>query len=85
MAAIPELVALPEARWQSRCQFCRRESIPIPATSNAGAWRVFEALGWASYETVRGAMPVALCKACGEKNERIIANVKAARKGRGRK
>ncbi len=44
-----------------------------------------ETLGWVTSETVRGAVPLALCKACGEKNARIMASVKAAKKGRKRK
>jgi hypothetical protein len=80
----PDLVALPEGRFRARCQFCKRESIPIPAVDAAGAWRAFLALGWVTYETVRGAFPSALCKACGAKHERIMASARTARKGRKR-
>jgi|HubBroStandDraft_5_1064220.scaffolds.fasta_scaffold410116_1 hypothetical protein len=38
--------------------------------------------GWVPYETVRGAMPVASCKGCGEKNKRIMASVARAKTGR---
>jgi hypothetical protein len=34
---------------------------------------------------VSGAVPMALCKACGEKNERIMSAVKAAKKHRNRR
>jgi hypothetical protein len=81
----PSLVPLPEGRWLACCKFCNRESIPIPSVSAPGAWAVLTTLGWATYESVRGAMPVPLCKACGEKNERIMARVARAKKGRKRK
>jgi hypothetical protein len=81
----PILTPLTEGRWTARCQFCKRESVPIPGPSSADAWDILTKFGWVVYETVRGAMPVALCKACGEKNARIMADVKAAKKGRKRK
>ena len=84
-APVPDLVALTQGRFQARCQFCKRESAPIPSVSAAGAWAVLSTFGWVPYETVRGAMPVASCKVCGEKNKRIMASVARAKTGRKRK
>ncbi len=76
--SVPELVALTEGRWQARCQFCRVESIPVAAVDAAHAWTDLEKLSWSIYLPVAGATPTALCKTCGEKNERIMGAVKAA-------
>jgi hypothetical protein len=81
----PELQPLTEGRWQARCQFCKVESIPVPAVDAAHAWGDLEKLGWETYQPVPGAVVTALRRACGEKNARIMASVKAARKGRKRK
>jgi hypothetical protein len=83
--SIPELVPLTEGRWQARCGFCKTESIPVAATSSANAWADLGKLGWVVYVPVPGAVPMALCKACGEENERIMSAVKAAHKRRKRK
>ncbi len=81
----PELHALTESRWAARCQFCKTESIPVAAVDDAHAWADLEALGWSIYLPVPSAIPTALCKACGEKNARIMGAVKAAKKSRKRK
>jgi hypothetical protein len=82
---LPELVALTEGRWQARCQFCKTESILVAAVDAAHAWADLERLGWVVYVPVPGAAATALCKPCGEKNERIMGAVKAARRSRRRK
>jgi hypothetical protein len=81
----PNLHPLPGGRWAARCQFCKVENIPVAAVDEAHAWTDLEGLGWTLYESVPGAFPVPLCKACGEKNARIMAAVKEAKKGRRRK
>jgi len=81
----PNLQPLTEGRWQARCQFCKVESIPVAAVDAAHAWVDLERLGWGVYEPIPGAAPLALCKACGEKNDRIMTAVKRAKKGRKRK
>jgi hypothetical protein len=85
LMSVPELVPLTEGRWQARCQFCKVESIPVAAVDAAHAWADLEKLGWSVYVPVPGAVATALCKACGEKNERIMGAVKAARKSRKRR
>jgi hypothetical protein len=83
--AIPDLHPLTEGRWQARCQFCQVESIPVAAVDAAHAWVDLEKLGWTTYQPVPAAAVVALCKACGEKNARIMAAVTRPKKGRKRK
>jgi hypothetical protein len=78
----PELAALTEGRWQARCQFCKTGSIPVAAVDAANAWADLEKLGWVTYLPVPGALAMALCKTCGEKNARIMAGVAAAKKSR---
>jgi hypothetical protein len=85
VTSAPDLHALTEGRWVARCQFCKVESIPVAAVDAAHAWDNLEKLGWESYQPVLGAAMTALCKACAAKNARIMASVKAARKGRKRK
>lgn len=85
MTAVPDLRPLPEGRWQARCQFCKKESIPVPAVDAAHAWGDLERIGWVVYVPVPAANALALCKDCGAKNDRIMASVEAARKGRKRK
>jgi hypothetical protein len=82
LAEVPKLHPLTEARWAARCQFCKVESIPVAAVDAAHAWEDLEKLGWGSYQPAPGAVVMALCKACGEKNRRIMGAVKEARKGR---
>ena len=85
MTDTPELLALSEGRWQARCQFCKTESIPVPAVDAAHAWADLATLGWTTYQPVPGAVITSLCKACAPKNERIMPAVKAAKKHRKRK
>jgi hypothetical protein len=44
-----------------------------------------QAEGWESYQPVPGAVVAALCKACGEKNARIMGEVAKAKRGRKRR
>lgn len=85
MTDVPELHPLTEGRWQASCQFCKVESIPVAAVDATHAWDDLQKLGWETYQPVPAALPVALCKACGEKNARIMAAVAKAKKGRKRK
>jgi hypothetical protein len=82
---VPDLVPLTEGRWQAHCRFCKVESVPVAAVDAAHGWADLERLGWVVYVPVPGTEASALCKACGEKNERIMSAVKAARKHRKRK
>jgi hypothetical protein len=82
---VPHLHAIPEGRWQAKCQFCKVESIPVAGVDAAHAWADLEKLGWTVYVPVPGAMVSALCKACSEKNARIMEAVAKAKKGRKRK
>ncbi len=82
MTEIPQLHALTEGRWQARCQFCKTESIPVPAVDGAHAWADLAALGWSAYQPVPGAIITPLCKGCSAKNERIMAEVAKAKKAR---
>jgi hypothetical protein len=85
MAEHPDLVQVVGGRFMARCAFCKTESIPLAAVDAAHAWTDLERLGWVVYEAVPGAELRALCKACGEKNARIMAAVANAKKGRRRK
>jgi hypothetical protein len=85
MASHPDLVPVVGGRLVARCQFCKTESIPVTAVDVAHAWADLERLGWGPYQAVPGAVVVALCKACSEKNARIMAAVAKAKKGRRRK
>ena len=82
---VPELVRLTGGRWRARCQFCKTESVLVPAVDAAHGWGQLKRLGWVIYRALPAAMPKALCQACGEKNEAIMDAVKAARKSRKRK
>jgi hypothetical protein len=55
------------------------------AVDAAHPWGDLEKLGWTIYVPLPGAMPTALCKACGEKSAGIMAAVAKAKKGRRRK
>jgi hypothetical protein len=85
LVTVPEMVRLTGGRWRARCQFCKTESVLVPAVDAAQAWGQLEQLGWVIYRAVPAAMPKALSKACGEKNAAIMEAVKAARKSRKRK
>jgi hypothetical protein len=85
VASVPELHALTEGRWVARCQFCKVDGTPVAAVDATHAWEDMEKLGWSSYQPVPGAVVASLCKACGEKNRRIMGEGAKAKRGRKRK
>jgi hypothetical protein len=74
MTDVPQLAVLTGRRWQAPVPVLQDGEHPRDSCRAAHAW--------GDLVPVPGAMPTALCKACNEKNERIMSAVKAAKKGR---